>query len=387
MVQSDPDERLVYLACQHIFHGSNSLVRKRKNIKSLIQQNQPALTDILREYSIDRTCNVAKKLLVDQVFHSNLRAKIRFPELFEVSPAQSAEREASEAEAARDEANAVRKISEREVSRAVTAEAQTQLANEEHRKFDVSAAMIGTSTPVPSLYPVYIHYRSQHIITTSIQRLVEEGCFAYAQKKFPQLLAKNGWDCSEAVELTEWTKLLPQYFNEPVSTKKPRDELFNHLRELRHSAVHRLQKTAVGVERLAENAQLFLEALNDSHRSMRVSMVRRELNMAIEELKRNKDLLEGRYLAELKEIQTERAALDSREQNAKNAMLDGDLQCLNDIDKSLESVVQYCNADESIREEGKGKMPMERPELSDSEEEFLESMVAVHSPDCATNQL
>ena len=79
---------------------------------SLLQQNKPALTDILREHNIDRTCNVARKLLEDQVFHSTLRAKIRFPELFDVSPAQSAGREVSEAAAARDEANAVTEISE-----------------------------------------------------------------------------------------------------------------------------------------------------------------------------------------------------------------------------------------------------------------------------------
>ena len=69
---------------------------------NLLQQNKLALTDILREHIIDRTCNVAKEILEDQVFHSTLRAKIRFPELFDVSPAQSAEREVSEAEAARE---------------------------------------------------------------------------------------------------------------------------------------------------------------------------------------------------------------------------------------------------------------------------------------------
>lgn len=131
MAQRDPDERLVYLACQHIFRGSNSQVRKRKDVMSLLQQNKPTLTDILREHNIDRMCNVAKRLLDDQVFHSTLRAKIRFPELFDVSPAQSAEREASEAEAARDEAKAVREISERETPREVTIQSQVRPANEE----------------------------------------------------------------------------------------------------------------------------------------------------------------------------------------------------------------------------------------------------------------
>jgi hypothetical protein len=131
MAHSDPDERLVYLACQHIFRGPNSMVRKRKQVMSLIQRNQPALTDILREYNIDRTCNDAKRLLDDEIFHSNLRAKIRFPELFDVSPAQSAEREASEAEAARDEANTLREITEKEGSKDIIIQSQTQPTIEE----------------------------------------------------------------------------------------------------------------------------------------------------------------------------------------------------------------------------------------------------------------
>ncbi|KAL2782742.1 hypothetical protein BJX66DRAFT_350463 [Aspergillus keveii] len=357
MAQRDPDERLVYLACQHIFRGSNSQVRKRKHVMSLLQQNKPTLTDILREHNIDRTCNVAKRLLEDQVFYSTLRAKIRFPELFDVSPAQSAEREASEAEAARDEARAVREISERETSREVAVQSQGRPANEQIYEIDAPGRETEVNHPIPSLYPVYIDYRSQHLITTDIQRLVEEACFFYAQSHFPQLLARNGWDCPEAVELTE------------------------------HSAVHRLRKTAGGIERLAENAQAFLEALNDSYRSEMVSKLRRELSMAIEEVKRNKDFLEGRYLGELKEIQAQRAALDTWERNAKNAMINGDSQCLDDTDKILARVVHHLSPDGPTGEEEKGQIPIERPELSDSEEEFLESVVAINSPDCQALQV
>jgi hypothetical protein len=240
--------------------------------------------------------------------------------------------------------------------------------------------------PIPSLNPVYIHYQSQHLITTGIQRLVEEACFVYAQRHVPQLLAKHGWDCPEAVELTEWTKLLPKYLGEMATTKKI-CELFHLLCELRHSAVHRLRKTAGGVQRLAENAQVFLEALNDPNRSERVSMLRRELSMAIEELKRNKDFLEGRYLGELKEIQAKRTALDMWERNAKTAMINGDSQCLDDIDKILARVVQYLSPDGPTREEGKGRMPMDCPELSDSEEEYLERVVAINGSDCQALQV
>jgi hypothetical protein len=110
MVKIPPDERLVYLACQHIFRGPNAQLRKQTKIKNLIQQNQLTIGGIIQEHDIDSVCQVAKGLLEEQIFESTLKAKMRFPELFDVSPTQSADREASEAEAARDEASAVREI-------------------------------------------------------------------------------------------------------------------------------------------------------------------------------------------------------------------------------------------------------------------------------------
>jgi hypothetical protein len=68
-------------------------------------------------------------------------------------------------------------------------------------------------------------------------------------------------------------------------------------------------------------------------------------------------------------------------------MINGDSQCLDDTDKILARVVQYLSPDGPSREEGKGKMPMECPELSDSEEEFLESVVAINSSDCQALQV
>ncbi|MBZ6433827.1 MAG: hypothetical protein LBE64_23130 [Acinetobacter pittii] len=88
-----------------------------KIVKECIKQNELALTDILREYDIDSTRSVAKKLLENRVFDSTLKAKIRFPESFDVSPTRNAEREASEAEAARDEAGTVREILDRDASK------------------------------------------------------------------------------------------------------------------------------------------------------------------------------------------------------------------------------------------------------------------------------
>jgi hypothetical protein len=85
-----------------------------KKVRELIQKTQQNIDvrDLINEHNIDNVCNVAKAHLEQQIFESTLKAKIRFPEVFKVSPAQSAERSASEAEAARTEADAIRVAAE-----------------------------------------------------------------------------------------------------------------------------------------------------------------------------------------------------------------------------------------------------------------------------------
>ncbi|CAI7586771.1 unnamed protein product [Penicillium glandicola] len=383
MVQSDPDERLIYLACQHIFRGAHSRVRNLKTIKGLIRQNEIALTDILREYDIKRTSTVAKKLLESEVFDSTSKARIRFPELFDVSPTQNAEREASEAEAARDEANTVKEISDREASKDMAIIPHTELNDE--RKFGEDQSI--SACPEQDT-------GTAHLVLTTIQELLEESCFEFAQQHFPQLLATNGWECPEAVELTEWTKILARQSDTFINNlKTPLDEFIGLLRELRHSAVHRLRKTAAGVERLAENAQLFLMALEDSTRSEKVESLRRELQSAIEEIKRNKDLLERRLLAQLKEIQKKRGELDIWERNAKEAMVREDLECSRDIGEGLEIIVRRVKSKNLGEAEGEETLPDVYSDSLDvysdsldvysdsldSEEEFMDAVLSPSS--------
>lgn len=159
------------------------------------------------------------------------------------------------------------------------------------------------------------------------------------------------------------------------------DKVFGLLRELRHSAVHRRRMTATGIERLAENSQLFLEALDDAFRSEKVSVLRRELKCAIEELKRNKDLLEGRLLTQLKEIDGKRAELDMCEKDAIESMGRDDLQCQNDIGEELESVVREVKSNETQNKNGKGKLSSTDQELYGLEEQFLGTDLTTYSPE------
>ncbi|CAG8905968.1 unnamed protein product [Penicillium salamii] len=385
MAQNDPDERLVYLACQHIFCGSHSHVRRLKVIRSLIQENKPSLADILREHNIDRTIKVVKKLLEDQVFDNTLKAKIRFPELFDVSPTQSAEREASEAEAARGEASTVREISEREISRDIAIVSQAQPDNEGDRESNSRITLkkrakyqSSHSVAVPSIHTVSMS-ASYHNHDTKLTR---GELFEFAQQHFPRILTIKGWDCPEAVELTSWTKLISQHPPQPAKgINKPIDELFGLLHELRHSAVHRLRKTANSIEQLAENAQLFLEALDDLDRSEKVSVLRRELKGAIEELKRNKDLLEGKLHTQLKDIQKKRAELDICEKNAIESMGLDDQQCQNDVGELLNGAVRNLISNETQNANGKGRLFSRDQEFYETEDEFPRADLTICSPE------
>ncbi|OQE16656.1 hypothetical protein PENSTE_c023G03461 [Penicillium steckii] len=145
------------------------------------------------------------------------------------------------------------------------------------------------------------------------------------------------------------------------------------------AAVHRIRKTANGIEQLAENAQLFLEALDDLYRSEKVSMLRRDLKNAIEELKRNKDLLEGKLRTQLKDIQRKRAELDLCEKNAIESMGLDDQQCQNDVGEELNGVVQNLMSNETQNTKGKGKLSSIDQELSESEDEFHEADLTIYS--------
>lgn len=109
-----PDERLVYLSFKNIFTGPDAHLRSLKTIRKRVQKHKDKeeIKALIQQHNLDHICNTAKSLLESEVFESTLKAKIRFPEVFDVSPSQSADREASEAEAAKSEADAIRKAVE-----------------------------------------------------------------------------------------------------------------------------------------------------------------------------------------------------------------------------------------------------------------------------------
>jgi hypothetical protein len=133
MAKSLPDERLVYLALKGVLQGQDVHVRQEKKVRKIIQkqQNHADIKHLIQEYSINSLCQTAKALLKDQIFESTLKAKIRFPEVFEVTPNQTAERAMSEHEAAKNEDAVIQSVTDGQPDMSEIAKGKLPIANQD----------------------------------------------------------------------------------------------------------------------------------------------------------------------------------------------------------------------------------------------------------------
>ncbi|KAI1125915.1 hypothetical protein F5Y10DRAFT_221587 [Nemania abortiva] len=345
--KNPPDERVVYLALKNVFKGANAEVRQLKVVRKLItkSQNDADVADLINAHNIDTVCSLARTLLTEGIFESTLKAKIRFPEVFDVSPAQSAEREASEAEAAINDANAiagaVQGYSEdvqNLISRADVAETESV---ETCHNPKLPAAR-GTRA-IPSLFPIYLPLRTQHRILTNVQNILEDACFDFGQRDMPDILKKNRWDCSEAAELNLWVAEFLQRQNELSSRVEdigqPLTKLLRSVADIRHTAVHRIRISARGLEQFLLNAESFVTLLGDTTRLKSLTELRRNIQQATEELERNKHVLSSKLRETRKRLAAQRAELDRIEEIAISDMLREDSEYQAFAGKNLEATV------------------------------------------------
>ena len=93
--------RRVYVHCRPIFSGDNALVRKKKDIKSLVDGNRSSLQPLLNDISEHEVMDVLRYLLERCIFESEARAKVEFPDLFRPPSVRDTQRQAFEDDAAR----------------------------------------------------------------------------------------------------------------------------------------------------------------------------------------------------------------------------------------------------------------------------------------------
>ncbi|GAP86305.1 putative ubiquinol-cytochrome-c reductase cytochrome [Rosellinia necatrix] len=347
--KNPPDERVVYLALKHVFKGVNAEARQLKVVRKLITKSKSDtdVADLLKEHNIDIVCNMARTLLTEDIFKSTIKAKIRFPEVFDVSPVQSAEREASEAEAAINEANAIQGVVQAYSEDAQNLIHHVDLVETESVEtcHNPKPPTVQSTVAIPSLFPVYLPLGTQHRILTDLQRLLEDACFDFAQRAMPDVLEKKGWGCSEAAELNLWAAEFQQrqsHFSDKVDdVGRPLPELLRSVAHIRHTAVHRICISARGLEQFLMNAESFMTLLGDTARLRVLTGIRRNVQQTIEELERNKHVLSSKLKETLRRLAAQRAELDRVEEAAILNMMREDGEYQASAGKNLEEVVTF----------------------------------------------
>lgn len=197
------------------------------------------------------------------------------------------------------------------------------------------------SSPAPSLYPVYLPFVVQHKLQVKVQHTLERACYNFGQKKLSGVLQREGWDCAEAVELNRWPRIFLTYkgefpVDELVNLGKPFPGLLDSITQLRHAAVHRIRLSANSTLQFIVDAESLAKLLHDDVSINVISRLRRETQITIEELKRNKDLLESRLAETRKQLAARRAELERQELDAVDNMLKEDREYLSFAGANLE---------------------------------------------------
>lgn len=182
----------------------------------------------------------------------------------------------------------------------------------------------------PSLYPAYLPLPVQHRLLVVVQQALESACYSFATTSLPEVMAEHeDWDCAEAVELNIWARVLatnPNIFAQADMDEagKPLDQLLDSIVQLRHTAVHRLRVSATRLDTFLTDAGSLATLLRNERCKQQVLRLRHETCLVVEDVKRNKDLLESQLAAKMQRIAAQRAELDCLEHAAIMDMLKED---------------------------------------------------------------
>ncbi|KAJ6264854.1 hypothetical protein Dda_1007 [Drechslerella dactyloides] len=382
-------EAAIYSEFHDIFRKERAAYRKPKLIRKTFDDN-----DDLKS-RLDRFCSSSgipqtsvfdtiKLLLEAEVFASPIKAKLRFPHIFQLSAGQLKEKEKWESEAAMSEAGAIaqslqgnkidgfdppepeeqqtaaakRKKSVEKTSKpqisvfappsseaahpletsisslSPTATAHTPAAPQKEADAAVCVEEATTDTveaKLPNLFPIYLPYPVQHKLTVEAQRLLETVCYDFVKKWLPDKTATEQFANPENAELPMWARLIKKKLKELPAKSHDKSALESEtlakvggvIENLRHTAVHRLKTHSKGLEDMLEKAVMFAAFLKDE----RAETLRRILNKAMElssALESEKILLHNRLRQELEAIEEARQVLKRKEELALKRIVQDD---------------------------------------------------------------
>ncbi|KAI4680134.1 uncharacterized protein J4E88_006025 [Alternaria novae-zelandiae] len=324
-------EKQVYLALKDIFSIGPTPPSTAKKIRKNIEKYRydAKVAPLVQRYGVEGITAVAFALSGNQIFASTEKAKTRFPDVFGGLSNEPSSSTASVSQTVTDSASAIQPAvtesstaadSVAAVPRVTGAYSPEELMGIGDRlKARKEGEKINNATShTQSFDSVALPLWDQHRTLVKVQYTLEKACFGFAQERLVGLLQREGWDCAEAVELNQWARTLlicreEFKLDDMDDDVKPLPSLMESIIQLRHNAVHRVRLSSSGLLQHLNDAVLLAQLLRNEKCGKFLTDIRRMTHDAIEELVRNKQLLDGR-LADIKtEFAAKRAELERQE--------------------------------------------------------------------------
>jgi hypothetical protein len=190
-------------------------------------------------------------------------------------------------------------------------------------------------------------YSAQHTVLLTAQTLLEEACFAFAQRYMPAVLHSAGYDCPAAVELTEWATILTKHRFKlgAAATSSLKTPLFpallSSMRTLRHTAVHRNPVSTAVVCQLVSSAADLAEVLQESARASLIREICGKVEATLKEAHTARQALTANAHRELEEIRQARQELNKRENAILAKALSDDAESRRELGHTLKQAVAH----------------------------------------------
>ena len=175
-----------------------------------------------------------------------------------------------------------------------------------------------------------------------MQDILENSCYTFAVESLGEELQKNGWDCPERVELHVWSRPLrrAQFSDESIGALgKSLAELLDSIAHLRHTAVHRIRVSVNRVLQFLLDSERLATLLNDENAAKRIARQRGTLELAVDEIKRNKDFLRFRATEMIEGLEDKIAEMKRLQEAAVEDMLIEDREFRQSAVADLETAI------------------------------------------------
>ncbi|KAG4260859.1 hypothetical protein FPRO04_04483 [Fusarium proliferatum] len=310
------DERLIYQATKHVFVGKYAKIRKRTVVETSINNNLLAgnpVQQVVNDHGYNAVAEIVLKLLSEKVYESATIASQRFPDLSQPLSFQTAVNTHVEAEATGTGQVALEAV---ELTNSDNSKETGHTKEDTKPLQDARDSTACDIAGIPSSFPVYLPFPTEHLLMEKLQKTLEAACYEYGIRELSSIMQERHWDCPEAAELSQWAELLGNKGNlKRQDSDKSLKELLHSIAQIRHTAVHRLRTSSAGLQRFLDDAEDLTRALGDNLYIQAIAKLNLETQSTLAELTQNKQSIQLRLEEARKEIAKQRAELDQKEQD------------------------------------------------------------------------